>query len=411
MATSQNMTVDISSKVNSLIKEGKSLYKQAKLNESLKCFQRAADYISNQPENLIEVNLRISEILMDLGQVDDCIHLLDKTLKICQANFEEDHLILAKIYNFFSRPYRARRKSHISETLCQKALEINLKKLSPNEIEIARTYHNLGACAYDLDRYLDAKDWFDKALAIKEQYTGEDREFELGLAYQRLSDVNQALGNNEETHENLEQSLKCFKAYYNCHHPDINSLIDDLANFYLHVGSYEKAIKTYNELLESSLLLFGEKHPDVGRAYQGLGSAQNYLGHFELAEKNLLTALKIFKDILGEDDSDVAATCMLLSNVLCNQKKFILGLKYNYKALEINEKKSDRDSASEKSFGTFREIMIYVKSLEGALNHGLKALLIRRNLYGTEHQYYQNQFRGTKVIAQKIDLYCCSQSI
>ncbi len=304
-----------------LFDQGKSLYRQGKIEKALNCFQDAAKFLVDQPRDLVEVNLRISTVLLDVDRVEESVRIMDRTLEICQNNFEEDDPIVAKVYNSLSRTNRFKRKYELAYKQSLKALEINLKKLNPNDIEIGRNYQNIGNCLRLLNKYEDAIVSLNKALEIKEKYQGEDRDLELGLTYQTLGNCYHMTGEGEETGKCLETSLKLLQKYYNCNHPDINVLYDNLAGHYLDVDNIKKAHKYYQTLLESSILLHGEYHTRPARAYKGLGELYYKAENYKAAEENLLKALNIFKKLFGEDYLDVATTYTTLAEVRFSQKK------------------------------------------------------------------------------------------
>ena len=54
------------------------------------------------------------------------------------------------------------------------ALSIQLKKLGPDHVDVARTYHNMGNLHDDLGDHQQAKDYYDRALSIQLNKRGPD---------------------------------------------------------------------------------------------------------------------------------------------------------------------------------------------------------------------------------------------
>ncbi len=406
--TIENPSIDPAS----LYEKGKSLYKQGKLGESLDCFQEAAKLLSDQPRELIEVNLRISKILIDEDKFDDSALLLDRTLELCQANFEEDDPIVAKVYTSFSRTNRVKRKFEIAYKQSLKALEINMKKLSPNDIEIGRSYNAVGNCLRFLTRYDETKVALKKALAIKQLYEGEDKYLELGLTYQGFGHLYFMTGAYKETSNSLKKGLKYMQKYYNCNHPDIIYLTESLAKYYLHVGKLDKAQKHYEDVLKSSLSLHREYNDGTARAYKGLGELYDRLGNYKAAEDSLIMALNIFKKLFGEDYSSAASTCVTIADVKFNQGKFTEALKYIFQALHVYEKTlGSRETFTQKAMTHLGEYLTKLSILEYVKNPEMKALLLRRKFYGTKHYYYTNKLKSIESNQSRIDLNQYGQSI
>ncbi len=410
--TGHPITADQSLETVSSFEKGKSFYRQAKLKEALKCFQEAATNLSDQPRELIEVNLRISQVFYDEAQADESIEILDRTLEICKNNFEEDDPIIAKVYNALAQTSRYKMKYELSYQQCLKALKINEKRLSLNDIEIGRCYHTLGICFMTLEKIEDAKMALNKALKIKEKYTGDDRDMELGLTYQRLSNLYSVTGEYDSATQGLEQSLNLLQKYYNCDHPHVIHLYSNLADLYEHLGELQKAQKYYTALLQSSLLLYGECHDHSAKAYKGLGDVYYALTDYKAAEDHLLRALEIFKKLFGEIDIDVSSTYASLCRVMFDQKEYVKGLKYIYKALLIAENKmGGKDSLTSGHIKYLQIIMSRLNMLEGALKSSLRVLLCRRKVYGEKHFYFVYQFRDAESIESCINLYQVKQDI
>ncbi len=390
----------------SLFNQGNIFYRQGQLKKALKCFQDAANIVIDQPKTLIEVNLRISRVLLDEDQVEESARLLDRTLDICRNNFEEDDPIVAKVYISLSRTNRCKRKNDIAYEQCLKALTINVKKLDPNDIQVGRNHHNMGICLRLLGKYEDATVSLKKALEIMEMYTGEDRDLEIGITYRELGNVCHNTIKTEEATKYLETSLKLLQAYYPCNHPDINCLYDCLAGHYFDIDNIEKAHEYYKILLESCIDLYGKNHSKSVKAYKYLGRFYYETKDYEASEENLLNALKIFKNTFGEDNVDVAVTYITLAKIRLAQKKFREALNYNFQALKFLEKSlGSLNGETRRAIATIELCMTHLRFFEEALAPSLKLLLLRRKAYGTNHYHYTTQFEDVKSIQSNIDLY------
>ena len=47
----------------------------------------------------------------------------------------------------------------------ERALSIQLKKLGPDHVDVARTYHNMGTLQKDLGDHQQAKEYYERALS------------------------------------------------------------------------------------------------------------------------------------------------------------------------------------------------------------------------------------------------------
>ena len=53
-------------------------------------------------------------------------------------------------------------------------MSIQLNKLGPDHVDVAKTYHNMGILHYDLGEHQQAKEYYERALSIKLNKLGPD---------------------------------------------------------------------------------------------------------------------------------------------------------------------------------------------------------------------------------------------
>ena len=61
-----------------------------------------------------------------------------------------------------------------SSTDCERALDIRIKQLGPNHVDVASSYNSLGALHKDLGDLQQAKQYYERALDIKIKQLGQD---------------------------------------------------------------------------------------------------------------------------------------------------------------------------------------------------------------------------------------------
>ena len=67
-------------------------------------------------------------------------------------------------------------------------MSIQLNKLGPDHVDVAKTYHNMGILHYDLGEHQQAKEYYERALSIQLNKLGPDH-VDVARTYRSLADV------------------------------------------------------------------------------------------------------------------------------------------------------------------------------------------------------------------------------
>ncbi|GAA5037452.1 tetratricopeptide repeat domain protein [Marivirga lumbricoides] len=101
-------------------------------------------------------------------------------------------------------------------------------------------------------------------------------------------------------------------------------------------GNYKQSLSALNQAMEDWKKVFPD--PTTTEAFILVNLANNYskIGDPVLAEYNYLEAIEIYKNALGEKNTELASAYMLLADVYKNQNEFKKALNFNQKALISN---------------------------------------------------------------------------
>jgi len=163
------------------------------------------------------------------------------------------------------------------------------------------------------------------------------------------------------------------------------------------VGDFQKAITCFEQALEISTEIYGEKHLSVARDLNNLGSAWNSLGDSKKAIEYYEQALEIGKEIYGEKHPDVAT---MLNNLglawysLGDPKKAI---EYFEQALEI----------STEIYGEKHpDVATMLNNLGlawNSLGDSKKAIQYIQQAYDIFQEIFGDQHPHTKTVKQTLD--------
>ncbi|WP_375480267.1 tetratricopeptide repeat protein, partial [uncultured Nostoc sp.] len=104
----------------------------------------------------------------------------------------------------------------------------------------------------------------------------------------------------------LEQCLEIIKKRLGEEHPNVASILNNLALLYNSQGRYSEAEPLYIQALALYRKLLGEEHPDVAQSLNNLAQLYNSQGRYSEAEPLNIQALTLYRKLLGEEHPDVA---------------------------------------------------------------------------------------------------------
>ncbi|MDB9452611.1 tetratricopeptide repeat protein [Dolichospermum circinale] len=164
------------------------------------------------------------------------------------------------------------------------------------QLAIAGIYHNLGSVSHGLRDFAKARDYYQKALAIKIEYS--DRNSQAGT-YHQLGYVYQELRDFAEARRNYKIALEIFDEF-----GDRNSQADtyhNLGNIAYLLEEFPKAKDYYQQALYI-YIEFNNRYEQAG-TYHQLGNIAYLLGELLQARCNYQKALEVFieyKDSSGQ---------------------------------------------------------------------------------------------------------------
>jgi tetratricopeptide (TPR) repeat protein len=152
-------------------------------------------------------------------------------------------------------------------------------------------------------QFAEAKDMFERALAIDESTYGPDHP-DVAIDVNNLGSVLQALGDMEGAKKMYERALAIDESTYGPDHPTVAIRVNNLGSVLQALGDMEGAKKMYERALAIDESTYGPDHPDVAIDVNNLGLVLKALGDLKGAKKMYERALSIFTEYLGEDHPD-----------------------------------------------------------------------------------------------------------
>lgn len=135
-----------------------------------------------------------------------------------------------------------------------------------------------------------------------------------------------------------QEALHQAEVILGAEHPDVATLVSNLAVLYQKQGRYSEAESLYQRALSIQEKTQGPEHPDVAGTLNGLGFLYKDQGKYAQAEPLYKRALSIREKALGPEHPDVAVSLNNLAELERSQGKFADAVLLYQRALQILEK-------------------------------------------------------------------------
>jgi tetratricopeptide (TPR) repeat protein len=282
-----------SEQINRLMRDGKAYFFNETYNEAIRCFNdvlKLADSVKTESDSTL------AEIFMYLGRSNHAEgnylkgrEQLEQALKLYHVN---DVLMIANTNLWLGDSYQRQGQYHEAKKQYEESLthyRFAYPDNTPHE-EISRCLFSLGAIYWRL-RKENSNTWFDKA----HNYFSASLE----MLYQ-LS--NSKDGENNEIEENLlwigkvyfsnERYFVAEKYFVDALTMNMNnkSILNTaaelhwLGNAYAGQEKYVKALSSYEEALETWILVYGPNHPDIGDTLIQMGKVYESTNDYKKAK-------------------------------------------------------------------------------------------------------------------------------
>jgi tetratricopeptide (TPR) repeat protein len=221
----------------------------------------------------------------------------------------DDHEEIATSYNNIGLIYSHYKNYSEAIRYYNMSIDIKKKRLSPDDISIAKTLHNLADRHYQLREYDKALSCFREALDIKEKYRKSSTHPDLcttinalGLVYLEKDDLATAREHFEKSKEILEMNFPQME-----NHALTATTYNNLGEVYNRLREVDKAKFCIQKAVEILGKDEENSNMDMSISMFNLGSLHSQLGEKDKAEEAYKKALKIALELAdgNEDDTQV----------------------------------------------------------------------------------------------------------
>lgn len=309
-----------------------------------------------------KVHYRIGIYLMRLGRYPDSRQSMERAVEMARSVFRADHPFLASALGGLGFVLRTMGDFVAADTILRQSIELKEKSLGHNSPKLANSLYILTQVSQQLEHWPEVIDQAQRVLEIRRIQMsdgGAAREdtARYAQALSRLGDSYRLQGNMVVAGPLLRQAVRFFEdsGTANAYEAEV---VNNLASYYIAIGSYRSAHKLYSQALDIwkevhdanlwsgtinvalSLDLAGEYRAaeliyveaiDSLRSTPGkdltilaiamtnLGNMYEKMNRLTLAEKTQREAKDVIGSVLGKSHSDYARICNNLGYLLLKQ--------------------------------------------------------------------------------------------
>ncbi|MGI9543012.1 MAG: CHAT domain-containing protein [Cyclobacteriaceae bacterium] len=223
----------------------------------------------------------------------------------------------------------------------QKALKIfqeNLKearpKLEPDHPEIAEGNYNLGIVYSRLQKFKEAKIYFERALDQFTKYYGHSHH-KVARSLGGLGYLFKLTNNYPLALENYKKAMSIFTA---TGYESSNSALEvynNLAVIYGYMARFEDALTLYKKCLSITITNFGSNNHRLSTFYYNIGNNYDKKGDYSLALLYFKKVLDLDIKLLGSDHPYVSEDYITIAKIYDQSERFTYADEYYKKGIDI----------------------------------------------------------------------------
>lgn len=388
--------------------------------------QKAKEYFHMNNDTFLdqakfETNIGIS--FSRLNNHKNALNHFKKGLDLRQKYFEgkANNLLIAESLSLIGSEYYDIGDFKEALSFFEKTLKMRKNILGEYHPDIAVCYHNIGSANDALGYYEKSVNNYEQALSILWKLDLENTE-EIARTYNNLGETYNKLGDYTRSLDYHFKSLKIYREIHGDIHPVLIKVLLGIANSLLSLSEVDKAKLYYEDSLNMTIHIYGEKNSilEIGKACSGLGNVflekNDLKKSLELHKKSL----EIFQEL---NNATIQTEPDQVSENDDNYGLFNLDIAMEYNNVgKIYEKAGDHAEAikyyeeslelRKKILGEYHpEIILSLKNLTKihekmgqkgkAFEFLQETLIIRRKFYGEDHALVASTLKKLAAMSEK----------
>jgi eukaryotic-like serine/threonine-protein kinase len=272
--------------------------------------------LQNQPATKAALLSTVGEVYDSLGQYKEALPILTESLTLQPQSHDESHI--ATLLELGRARTGAGDFKEAEEPL-QEALRLSQKEFGADSRESGRSLWALGKLRYQQDRFVDARQLYNRSLNILETTAAPPADIST-----LLDDLANVYADQQQwllAKQTYERALEIDRRVLGDDHPRIAERLANLAIVAQNLGDLKLAETLFQDAIRRYEQAYGDQHPDTGAARGNYGLLLWREGRLAEAEPLLRSALDVVLKLYGPDNYNVAYARVSFAILLHDQGK------------------------------------------------------------------------------------------
>ncbi|XP_068688414.1 uncharacterized protein [Montipora foliosa] len=293
--------------------------------------------------------------------------------------------VFVAVYNELGHIHQVMSELREAKEYHDRALAIRIKILGSQHIDVATSYNNIGSVLRAQGDLEQAKEYHDRALAIQIEKLGSQH-IDVATSYNNIATVLHAQGDLEKAKEYLDRALAIRIEKLGSQDIDVATTYNNIAIVLHDQGDLEQAKEYHDRALAIRIEKSGSQDIDVATSYNNIASLLHDQGDLEQAKEYHDRAVAIQIEKLGSQHIHLATSYNNIAIVLRDQGDLEQAKEYHDRALAVQiEKLGSRHIDVATGYNNIATVLHDQGDLEQAKEYHERALAIRIEKLGSQH--------------------------
>jgi serine/threonine-protein kinase len=262
--------------------------------------QSIATRFGDHPEIEAEIRYVIGDAHFHLGGFEAAVGNHEKALELFESVHGDDHPDVAKALCNLAYLRIQRGRLDEAESMLERAHATYMSHFGEEHERTAESMRYLGDLRVAQQRYDEAHELFGQALGIYETRIASYDLRMLKVLY-HWSNLLITRRRYDEAKVKIDRIRDITEK-----HPDVNKWAQTVVflnegKIHLNQGNFESAQASFQEAIDSALVIFGDQHTFLAEIYNYMGHTQYYMERFDESEEYFFKGLAIFEEMNGPE--------------------------------------------------------------------------------------------------------------
>lgn len=357
-----------------------------------------------------------------LRNFEESIALNKKCLSVRQYILNSGHPLLSETLFHLAETYRMMNKYSDAKPLYDHVYEMRLQRNNEeNEmtsilsqmqnVAIAESKLGMGLLLYDSGNFYDSLIPIEESLVIQSAVNGSCH-FQVAHLQHALANVYMALSDFNKAVPLFEKALETKLRVYGPIHIEVAACRSNYALLLKAQGQYNDSMKLFEKVAHSQFEIYGANHPDVASTLNNIGAVLFAQGKFEESLTYYKESLTMKRNFFGDDHPIVASSIHNLAGVYQSMQEYSQAKSLYEEALAIRQSLYDYFHPS--IADTLNNIGILYFSCgqyDEAEYTYTRTLEIKKRVYGEKHLAFASSLHNMATLLHARNRYNESRAL